>query len=436
MPNCRPDIDLTGLSDCHDSSPAVRSPAQHPLRDTLHNELHARPSLYFDGDKDVWHVAIVNEGEAPRVPPECLALEDVYATGNGRHGIARLGDGQVKWELHTEFLTLTHVARPQNAERRPPREFEALAAAAEGKVLSSVCVVVRNETGQHRHARPGGEYVASHVGGRHAEVHSNFRLTKSGYVEFLLFNSQLNAYRTGRMVRRLLEIEDYRMMAMLSVPLAEETLARLAAFENRLNALVAHLQRGTGVDKAQLSDVMRLSSEVLDATAASRRRFGASKAYAEIVTSRLGELREERVEQRQRVGTFIDRRFQPAVRTFVAAERRLNDLLEGVGLAGQLLRTAVQVQLEDQNAALLASVERRARAQLQIQQAVEGLSVIAVSYYLLGLAKYALDSLTGIGLDPHVAKAAMVLSIPIAVFAVWRTVKRIRESIATPAAEA
>ncbi|MGO8657883.1 DUF3422 family protein, partial [Rhizobium ruizarguesonis] len=84
-----------------------------------------------------------------------------------------------------------------------------------------------------------------------------------------------------------------------------------------------------------------------------RHRFGATKAYAEIVASRTSELREVRVEQRQRIGTFIDRRFQPAVRSVEAAERRLDELAERVSLAGDLLRTTVQVQLEDQNASLL-----------------------------------------------------------------------------------
>ncbi len=42
--------------------------------------------------------------------------------------------------------------------------------------------------------------------------------------------------------------------------------------------------------------------------------------------------------------------------------------------------------LEAQNQTLLASMDRRARLQLRLQQTVEGLSVAAICYYVVGLA--------------------------------------------------
>jgi uncharacterized membrane-anchored protein len=136
-----------------------------------------------------------------------------------------------------------------------------------------------------------------------------------------------------------------------------------------------------------------------------------------------------RANQRQRIGTFIDRRFQPAVRSFLAAERRLDDVGQRVSLAGDLLRTTVQVQLEDQNASLLASVEERARAQVHIQQAVEGFSVLAITCYGIGLLKTCLESLQAAGVDMHHAKTALFGVVPIILFAVLRTVRHVRSSI-------
>lgn len=408
--------------------------SEHRLRRELHDELHARPSLYFDGDTDVWHVAVVGDRGCPPVPSGLPGLEDVATTGRGSHGIARVGNGRLKWEAHTDFLTLTFATASAGvAGDGPPQLFHECIHHIKGSVISATRVLVREEEGRGSAPKPDGDFVASKVGGGDAEVYSNFRLSESGFVELLFFNRNLNAYRTGRMVRRLLEIDTYRMMALLGVPIARETLSEIAEYDARLEILVRHMQNSAKVDKTLLSEVTRLSSDVLNFSALARHRFGATKAYAEIVASRMIELREDRVEQRQRFCTFVDRRFQPAVRSVRAAERRLDELSSRVALAGDLLRTTVQVQLEDQNASLLASMEQRTRAQVHIQQAVEGFSVIAISYYAVGLAKVCLESGVALGLDPHAAKMIALAAVPVFLIAVWRLVHHVRRSISSHA---
>lgn len=409
----------------------MRTCPEHPLREELHNELHARPSLYFDGDTDVWHVAIVGEKCVPSFPANVQEIEDVASTQEGKHGIARFSGGRLKWEVHSEFLTLTFVRKAEaTGDVLLPTAFQALCNGIKGKVIASIRVLVREEKNGRDFERPSSDHVASIVGGGDAEIHSNFRLDEAGTVEFLLFNRNLNAYRTGRMVRRLLEIETYRMMALLAMPVARDTVEQLGAFDDRLNLLVAHMQSAAKVDKALLSEMTRLSSEVLSVSANARKRFGATKAYAEIVASRLQELRETHVEQRQRIGTFIDRRFRPAIRSVQATERRLDELAERVSLAGDLLRTTVQVQLEDQNASLLTSMDERTRVQVHIQQAVEGFSIIAISYYTVGLFKVCLESLVGLGFDAHLAKLLTLVAIPLVFSAVWSAVRHVRKTVA------
>lgn len=409
----------------------MRPQPEHPLREELHNELHARPSLYFDGDSDVWHVAIVGEDGIPSFPANAGDLEEITSTQEGKHGIARLHGGRLKWEIHTEFLTLTFVTKADTALDAPvPSPFLTLCDGIGGRIIACVRVVVREEKDGRNIERPPSDYVASTVGGGDAEVHSNFRIGAAGAVEFFLFNRNLNAYRTGRMVRRLLEIETYRMMALLAMPVAHQTVEKLSTFDHRLNRLVTHMQSASKVDKALLSDMTKLSSDVLNVSADARKRFGATKAYAEIVGSRLQELRETHVEQRQRIGTFIDRRFRPAIRSFQATERRLDELAERVSLAGDLLRTTVQVQLEDQNASLLTSMDERTRVQVHIQQAVEGFSIIAITYYTIGLIKVCLESLVGLGFDAHLTKLMTLVAVPLVFCAVWSAVRHVRKSIA------
>lgn len=403
---------------------------EHPLRHAFHNELHARPSLYFDGDVDVWHIAIVDVDRVAELPSGVLEETEAGKSSNGNHGIASVQGGRLKWERHTEFLALTYVTQP-GSDARPPAILDDLRSQVPGECIAAVRVLVRGEKPGNTLQKPGAMFVASEVGGGDAEVHSDFQLSKSGFVELHMFNRRLNAYRTGRMVRRLLEIETYRMMALLAMPMGRETIDRLTTFDSRLGLIIQHMQTTSKVDKTLLGEVTRLSSDVLEFSAKARHRFGATKAYSELVASRLVELREGRVPDRQRIGTFIDRRFQPAIRSYVAAERRLEELAQRVGLAGDLLGTTVQVQLEDQNALLLASVEERTRAQVHIQQAVEGFSVIAISYYGIGLLKACLESLQSLGIDIHLVKPAMVAFIPITLFAVWWAIRRVRRSVSS-----
>lgn len=410
-----------------DSETSYTGP-EHPRRRELHNELHARPSLYFNGDSDVWHLAVVGDPSTPTVPGWLLSVDTASKTPDGRHGIVTLDGGRLKWELHGEFLSLTFITAA-NETCYPPSALTSIRSDIPGQTVAATRVIVRRDVSPFQELDDGPSYVASEVGGGDAEVQSNFRLNKAGFTEIYLFNKNLNDYRAGRMVRRLLEIETYRMMSLLALPVAKQTIENLEKFDRRLDRIIEHMRSTSKVDKDLLGEVTKLSSDVLKFSADARHRFGATKAYSELVASRLSELREGRVNQRQRLGTFIERRFQPAVRSVVAAERRLDELGERVSLAGDLLRTTVQVQLEDQNASLLASVEARARAQVHIQQAVEGFSVLAISYYAIGLLKICLESLQSLGVDIHLIKPAIAVVVPAVIFAVWKAVRAVRTSI-------
>jgi uncharacterized membrane-anchored protein len=69
--------------------------------------------------------------------------------------------------------------------------------------------------------------------------------------------------------------------------------------------------------------------------------------------------------------------------------------------------------------------------QLQLQQAVEGLSVVAISYYLVGLVKYMAGSLHEMGVLAH-PELVVGLAVPVCVFAVWRGVQRLRRGLHMP----
>ena len=138
-------------------------------------------------------------------------------------------------------------------------------------------------------------------------------------------------------------------------------------------------------------------------------------------------LREQRFEGRQTFQEFMARRFDPAMRTVVSTEARLRAMEERAARAGELLRTRVDVARSAQNQALLASMDRRAQVQLRLQQTVEGLSVVAISYYAVSLGGYLLAPFAkGLGLDKAVLTAGLV---PVVVLAVFAMVRRVRKRL-------
>jgi len=400
----------------------------HPLRQSLHNELHARPSLYFKDPANVFHLAFLgNEQECntflQNCCPDSLDL-------NAAQGITQLEGHALKWERHAEFFTLTLVITSASDELSWIELPEALARKVEmhlPTLINSVQIVVRGEVGLDLPRYGFKDPSGSCVGGGDAVVWSDFRISDEGSTHMLFVNRRLNAYRQGRMIRRLLEIETYRMMASLSLAMAKDLSVQLDVFDKTLVTLSERNADPAGSNaKALLADISSLSAQVVSSTAKTRHRFSATQAYAQLVFERLGELRETHVGDCQRLGVFIERRFKPTVRYCAATEQRLEHLAESVANLGDLLQARVQVEMEEQNSEILKSLNARADAQIKIQRAVEGLSIIAITYYLLNLLKLGYSGLhvLGFAVSPREAMLAMA---PIAIGILALIVLRIRK---------
>ncbi|QVM92191.1 DUF3422 domain-containing protein [Pseudomonas entomophila] len=401
----------------------------HPLRTALHNELHARPSLYFDDPAHVHHLALLGgETECRALLQRCCpeAIDTLAA-----QGITRLDGHPFKWERHAEFFTLTLVvpcaSHDSDWQPLPAALAEAIAPQA-AQVINAVQVLVRGEQDLDLARYGFKDPCGSSVGGGDAVVWSDFRLTEDGTNRLLFINRRLNAYRQGRMIRRLLEIETYRMMASLTLDTAKALGQELDGFDK---TLVSLSERSTSVapndSKALLEAIAHLSRQVVDRTVQTRHRFGASQAYAQLVFERLGELRESHVADCQRLGVFIERRFKPTLRYCVATEQRLEQLAKNVANLGDLLQARVQVEMEEQNAEILRSLNARADAQVKIQRAVEGLSIIAITYYLLNLFKLLYGGLNVLGAG-LTAREALLGMAPVAGLLLLVILLRIRRA--------
>ena len=209
---------------------------------------------------------------------------------------------------------------------------------------------------------------------------------------------------------------------------------RIQAIEESLAALtddIARTANDSGSDEALLQSLTRLAAEVESGLSASQFRFGACRAYAELVHTRIDELREQRLSGLQTIGEFMARRFTPAVATVATVSQRLRDLSERVAQASHLLSTRVGIAREQQNHVLLASMDRRAKMQLRLQQTVEGLSVAAIVYYLAGVVGYVVKGGEALGLPlntPLVVGVSVPLLALFALLAVRRARRNARES--------
>jgi len=257
---------------------------------------------------------------------------------------------------------------------------------------------------------------------------TDFKSDPSGFVRILIVDRGLGAERAGALTQRVLEIETYRTLALLGLPEAQRLAPSVRHIETKLAEVTAATRATEGLQANQslLEELTALAADLEAGAAASQFRFGASRAYDEIVQLRLQTIGERKVGGLPTWTSFLARRMAPAMRTCATLEERQAKLAEKLARAANLLRTRVDVELESQNRDVLQSMNERTRLQLMLQATVEGLSVAAISYYVVGLFGYLVKGLHDAAIirtDPSLTTGAFV---PVAVALVWWVVRRIR----------
>jgi uncharacterized membrane-anchored protein len=420
----------------------------HPLREALNDELHARPPLRLATPATLSHqVFLAPEGEAEadraRLARFAEKLGQSGPARPARHLVVTLPGGfLLRWERHGEFQAFTLVRPRAPLPHEDPwsalvPEALALLEAAPGERL--VAMHLRIETGidsEPPRNELGAELVGARFGSSGARAFTDFLLHQDGptggagggFGRWLLQVPEgFDPGRLGRMAQRILEVETYRMAALLALPDARAAVSGLSAMEQRLATIVEHTAQGTDDDTKLLEELTALAAEA-EADAARRRfRLAATAAYGTLVERRIADLEEARIPGFQPVSVFLDRRFRPALDTCAAVARRQEALLRGLANAASLLRTRVDVRLEQQNASLLATMGRRAAMQLRLSMAVEGFSTFAIAYYAVSLLKYAAEGLPGIGF--RAPEWLGLVAVPVLAGAIWYSVRRLRRSL-------
>ena len=430
----------------------MRAPAlrldDHPLRFPLVAELHARPFPSLTAPCMATYLAIKEPLQAERRDrgldrAHLCALLDRHGTAHpppgANHFSTQIGRSELKWESHTEFVTYSAFTPGLSARPFDPAEAEVFPgewlAGAPGRRLAAVLVRVEMmpEDESAIDAKLEDWFVAeslavSRVVDGAAIVAGDFRIDPAGQMRFAVFvRPDTGSRRIGRIVQRLCEIETYRAMSMLGLMRARELSDQMNALDPRLSDLVANLEKSDQGAESVLHDLLGITGALESLSVRHSFRFGATGAYEAIVNQRVSALREERLGGRQTFGEFMMRRYDPAMRTVKSAERRLTSMAERAGRAAELLRTRVDVERSAENQKLLESMDRRADLALRLQHTVEGLSVVAISYYAVSLLAYvAVPLAEPLGLSKAVT---MALLTPVVLGLVWWALRRLRREM-------
>lgn len=420
----------------------------HPLRFALVNELHARPSPRMSVPATAAFVAFKQPKDAANRDHSLDATH--LATLVSRHGGPRpdpddshyqgkLGRHDLRWESHTEFVTFMAMT-----PGLPIRPFDPSAAAifadewqdkAPGKRVAAVLVqvdVLPDDPADVMDKMSGwfarDSLAAIWVLDQAAMVAGDFRIDEDGWMRFAVFvRPGTSQERIGRLVHRLLELETYRALSMLGLGRARSLGHRLSDLELRLAAILSSMTDDDRPAEQMLHDLLTVSTRLETEAVQHSFRFGATAAYQAIVNDRIEALRETRFLDRQMMTEFMRRRYEPAMRTIRSNEIRLSKMMERAARAAELLRTRVDVERSAQNQEIMQRMDRRADLQLRLQHTVEGLSVVAISYYAVGLLGYALVPFAeGIGQNKAYLTAALT---PVVVLAVWLTMRRVRQRL-------
>ena len=441
--------------------PGLRPMTAHPLRQQLNNEVHSRPSADVHAPMMITQIAIITgetDADAERALLRDLATEmGVDVPKNfGNHLAIDLGTDEksihLVWERHTEFSTYAFSRRcPYASETSEGTEIpdlgtpfsapplsgipESWRARLPGEVLVGINLLALPGHASDIEARLSevfgeGKCVGAGMSGGRAAAWTDFHLHEDGMSRILVANQTLRPGRLGRLIQRLLDVETYRMMALLAFPLARDVTPDLGSIETELSALATETARIRNLEDEQrlLAQLSTLAARAEDLAARSHYRFSAARAYHQLVERRISELDEVKREGLQQIGTFMERRLGPAMRTCTAVADRLEAVSSRISRASSLLNTRVEVALQEQNQSLLRSMEGRARLQVRLQETVEGLSAVAITYYLVGLIAYVLKALEKAGqpINPTMATGALA---PFVLMGAYIAVRQIRKRV-------
>ena len=426
--------------------------AIHPERRQLSDELHARPFHDFEGaGRFIRYVFLYGNSDQDIVSHinDWLTTQDRLPLGTAEKFRRETFERYIfRIERHTEFVTIGFIMKGETAraglgrgafdkaawpdlpfdviDAVPASLFHAIWVEIAGRAPAELdplkVQVMLNSQAE----------ASSQILDGAGQLHCSFDIDENQFSRAIVFHDCITPARMGRLVLRVIELETYRMLALLGLPVARKYLSPLVQIEHKLTGLTRQLTEQISRDdiegQALLPALSQLAAQVEEISANTSYRLSATKAYHDIFLARLEGLRLARVDGHQGLYGFLDRRMMPAMQTCFAFGERVQTLSQRISRTGSLLRTQTETTIQRQNRDLLSSMDRRAQVQLRLQQTVEGLSVIAGTYYGVGLVGILAK---GFQLQPPLNDVGLVkaFAVPFVAVVIWFFIHRVSRSV-------
>lgn len=411
----------------------------HPLRSAVLGEVHARPFSSIVPPRRVLHFAFMMDAQLAEDDRKafasfCEARGHRGPDAKAKHHRIELANCAVRWEQHAEFTTYSWefpstdrlpFDTPASTFLQLMRE---LPQPGPHLVSCDLHYLPESSVRNWKGVFDPSSLAACRAAEGNALVATDFHVTADGFVRVLVLGRKLAPLQAGALILQLLELETYRSLGLLGLPVAQALQPAIRDQEQRLASITTEMMAASGLEtnRRLLDRLMGLAGEIEASASQAQYRFGATWAYYQIVRARISDLKETPLPGMQTLSGFMERRLAPAVRTCSSVEERQERLSDKLARAANLLRTRVDIELEQQNAELLRSMSERTRLQLRLQQTVEGLSIAAISYYVAQLIFYLASPLQ---LETHEAgKWLKPLIVVVAVASVATVVRRIRRT--------
>ena len=412
----------------------------HPLRSALSEEMHLRRLPSFAAPyRLVQIVTVLGEagtGDARTHIDKLAKSGREIVPISTKYGVLEMGKFVLVWERHTEFATYTLLCPGEAEASFDPDLFEpaisAVLAEMPGETVRATQIAIVADPSPDRIPVALEQWfapdaiIACEVADGLARIMSDFRLNPDGFGRLLVLDRGLERDEPAQLVLRLQELGNYRNMALLGLPLAQRLTPSVTELELRLAGLTHDVSERTSEDDQLLDELTFLSAELARLAAETRYRMSATRAYAQLSKDRLDSLCIVPIRGFQSLADFTERRLMPAVRTCDSFSARIEDLLQRAAWTSELLRTRIDIALAKQNRDLLTSMDRRTDLQLRLQQTVEGLSVVAISYYMVALVGYILAAVPGLSHTIAVAVSVPIV-LTIVALSLWRLRRRLHK---------
>ncbi len=418
----------------------------HPLRDTLYNELHRRPFYSLESPQQVTHLAACCcspeelETSYELLCELCKRYEVTPPQAEITTFHQNFGDFIINWERHVEFYSFT-IMQPAPVKGEPFQYTAIDLLPADwmkqlpGEIIAAFHIIIDNQQLDYDDNSlvrdfEGHSVMWSSTYAGKAQIYTAFKLHGDGYGRFIICDKGMSDLQTGRLSRRLMDLETYRLLSLLSLPIAKQIAPQLLDMDNQLAEILTVVAKQDTADSERqlLEKLTKIEAQLETYRAETTRRFSATGAYHQLVKDRLERINEEKIVGHLSIGEFVNRRLNPALRTCESVQRWMEDLSKRIERASDLMRTRVNLNLQEQNRSQLTAMNQRSKLQFRLQETVEGLSIAAISYYAIGLLSYLFKGLPleQWGLDKNILLAC---SIPVVLTTIWFVTRRIKRRL-------